>query len=429
MNKAQSHKPIHAFRLLHTADWHLGKLLYTQTRYEEFAEFLAWLLHSIDAYAVDALLVAGDIFDTMSPSAKAQKLYYDFLGEITKTCCRHVIITAGNHDSPSLLDAPKNLLGALNLHVVGTPTTEVIVLQDDDTPRLIVAPIAYLRDKDVRSSQFGDSESCRQNEQLAGFYDFYAKSFDKARAHKMDVPIIASGHFFAQGADISALDDGMRDYSAGDGKEPRSVGGLGEINVHKLPAFDYIALGHIHKLQRVGAEHIYYSGSPLALGFGESQQQKHVIIADFIADSSDHRPTLSTLAVPCFRKLVRIQGDLPTIYDELTALAPDSPTPYCQAKTIWAEITYTGDHRPTLVQDINAFVDKLAHISVLSIINHQLTYHPKIIGTSLQQMTPTSVFFQLISDSTAHNDDEKTALRAAYALLLNELQDTDIQDT
>ncbi len=100
-------------KLLHTSDWHLGRSLYDKKRYDEFEAFLNWLILFIADNKIDLLLVAGDIFDSSTPSNRAQELYYRFLGQIKDTGCRHVVITGGNHDSPTFLDAPKNLLGAL----------------------------------------------------------------------------------------------------------------------------------------------------------------------------------------------------------------------------------------------------------------------------------------------------------------------------
>ena len=100
-------------RILHTSDWHLGRSLYGRKRYEEFAAFLDWLVQAIEGEGIDALLVAGDVFDTSTPSNRAQELYYRFLCRVAASCCRYVVVIAGNHDSPSFLNAPKELLRAL----------------------------------------------------------------------------------------------------------------------------------------------------------------------------------------------------------------------------------------------------------------------------------------------------------------------------
>ena len=109
-------------KLLHTSDWHLGRSLYEHKRYEEFEKFLDWLAEFIQEQRIDVLLVAGDIFDTTIPGNRAQELYYQFLTKVSLTCCRHMVITGGNHDSPSFLNAPKDLLRYFNVHVIGAIT-------------------------------------------------------------------------------------------------------------------------------------------------------------------------------------------------------------------------------------------------------------------------------------------------------------------
>jgi len=106
-------------RVLHTSDWHIGRTLYGRKRYEEFEAFLTWLAETIQQNRIDALLVSGDVFDTSAPSNHAQELYYRFLCRVAASACRHVVVVAGNHDSPSFLNAPKELLKALDVHVVG----------------------------------------------------------------------------------------------------------------------------------------------------------------------------------------------------------------------------------------------------------------------------------------------------------------------
>ena len=106
-------------KILHTSDWHIGSTFYGKKRYEEFSLFFAWLLETINTEKIDVLLVSGDIFDTALPSNTAQQIYYSFLISLRQSCCRHAVITGGNHDSPSFLNAPKQLLKTLDIHVVG----------------------------------------------------------------------------------------------------------------------------------------------------------------------------------------------------------------------------------------------------------------------------------------------------------------------
>lgn len=278
-----STKPLN---ILHTSDWHLGRRLYGRLRYSEFEAFLSWLQETISAQQVDILIVAGDIFDTMTPSNKAQALYYEFLGKVSKSCCQHVVIVAGNHDSPTFLDAPSNVLKFLNVHVIGTAcedvSNEVLVLADlDDTPHCIIAAVPYLRDRDVRSTQAGESGQTKDANVIAGICAHYDKVADIAKAkqqeligaHQHHIPIIATGHLFAAGG-TTTDDDGVRELY---------VGSLGKISADMFDdCFDYVALGHLHVPQRVGGrESIRYSGSPIAMGFGEARQQKQVLLIQF----------------------------------------------------------------------------------------------------------------------------------------------------
>ncbi|WP_227511132.1 exonuclease SbcCD subunit D C-terminal domain-containing protein [Psychrobacter sp. P11G3] len=272
--------------ILHTSDWHLGRRLYGRLRYEEFESFLHWLQDTISAQKVDILIVAGDIFDTMTPSNKAQALYYEFLGKVSRSCCQHVVIVAGNHDSPTFLDAPSNVLKFLNVHVIGTACDdlddEVLVLGDDDNnPHCIIAAVPYLRDRDVRSSSAGESADSKDANVIAGICEHYdnvadiakAKQADLNKTHQRYIPIIATGHLFASGGKTTE-DDGVRELY---------VGSLGKISADMFnDGFDYVALGHLHVPQRVGGrESIRYSGSPIAMGFGEAKQQKQVLLVQF----------------------------------------------------------------------------------------------------------------------------------------------------
>ncbi len=272
--------------ILHTSDWHLGRRLYGRMRYEEFEAFLSWLQETISAQKVDVLIVAGDIFDTMTPSNRAQALYYEFLGKVSKLCCEHIVIVAGNHDSPTFLDAPSKVLKFLNVHVIGTAcddlNDEVLVLDAiDGTPHCIIAAVPYLRDRDVRGSHAGESADSKDTNVIKGIRAHYDEvaSIAKARqehlsdAHQRHIPIIATGHLFAAGSKTTE-DDGVRDLY---------VGSLGQISADMFDdGFDYVALGHLHVPQRVGGcEHIRYSGSPIAMGFGEAKQQKQVLLVEF----------------------------------------------------------------------------------------------------------------------------------------------------
>ena len=336
--------------ILHTSDWHLGRRLYGRLRYEEFESFLHWLQDTISAQKVDILIVAGDIFDTMTPSNKAQALYYEFLGKVSRSCCQHVVIVAGNHDSPTFLDAPSNVLKFLNVHVIGTAcdnlNDEVLVLGDDDNnPHCIIAAVPYLRDRDVRSSSAGESADSKDANVITGICEHYdnvadiakAKQADLIKTHQRYIPIIATGHLFASGGKTTE-DDGVRELY---------VGSLGKISADMFnDGFDYVALGHLHVPQRVGGrESIRYSGSPIAMGFGEAKQQKQVLLVQFGA-AEHFNDGISELNV-----------------------APDNITPHA--------INTAADIK---VAQVKRSVDKLAEKTVKRVMSQALPFMDDLFG-------------------------------------------------
>lgn len=288
--------------LLHTSDWHLGRRLYGKPRYDEFKQFLDWQLQTLREQKVDVLLIAGDIFDTTAPSNQAQNLYYDFLSQVCDTDCRHVVIVAGNHDSASFLEAPKQLLKAFNIHIIGsmtdTPTDEVITLSDKaGQAELIVMAVPYLRDRDVRTVGHGERLDDKERKLAQGIKAHYAQIADIAIAqqaqlqakYKRSIPIVATGHLFTVGGQTME-GDGVRDLYVG------SLGSIGAEIFH--PQIDYVALGHLHIPQAVGGQpHIRYAGSPIAMGFGESRQQKQVHLLRFDANPDLLSQPLQTLTI------------------------------------------------------------------------------------------------------------------------------------
>ncbi len=323
-------------KLLHTSDWHLGRSLYGRKRYDEFSQFLDWLATTIKEEGIDILLIAGDIFDTGTPSNRAQELYYRFLCQVANSCCHHVVVIAGNHDSPSFLNAPKELLRALNVYVVGSMTDntedEVIVLTDaQNQPQAIICAVPYLRDRDIRTVTPGETIDDKNSKLILNLKNHYADvcaiaDLKQAKLKKdgyPDVPIIAMGHLFTtRGKTVD-----------GDGVRELYVGSLAHVGADVFPSsIAYLALGHLHVPQVVGeAKHIRYSGSPIPMGFGEAKQEKKVIIIQFDGVT----PTIKELPVPCFQPLERIVGSLDEIHARLEQLKQDD-------STAWLEIEYNG---------------------------------------------------------------------------------------
>ncbi len=354
--------------LLHTSDWHIGRVFHGRRRYRETERFLHWLAGWILEHGVDVLLVAGDVFDTSTPGNRAQALYYRFLCQVAASDCRHVVIISGNHDSPSLLSAPRELLRELRIHVIAGPGREPadqVLLLDDRSgrPALVVCAVPYLRDRDIRCSAPGESMEEKQARLLAGIRDHYRRvcAHGIRLRDELDLPLVAMGHLFTAGGRV--VD--------GDGVRELSVGGLDRVEMDIFPPeIDYLALGHLHQAQRVGgADTRRYSGAPLAMGFAEAGREKYVLSVRF----SGRRAAVEKVAVPCFLPLHRISGDLETIVDRLTGLAR-------QGDGGLVEVVYTGD---ALVADLGEQVSRVVggtDLEVLSIRN------PRAVDRALAQM-------------------------------------------
>ncbi|SNR82819.1 exonuclease subunit SbcD [Hymenobacter mucosus] len=301
-------------RVLHTADWHLGqRFISGHERTDEHRHFLEWLVATVREQRVEVLLVAGDIFDTGSPSNQALELYYSFLLNMRGTGCRDIVVVGGNHDSPATLNAPARLLRHLRVHVVGCVPEcfedQVLVLDDAaGNPGLVVCAIPFLRDRDVRLSVPGETAEDREARIKQGIADHYARIAEVERVWQLKdtgLPVVATGHLYAAGAAPS------------DSERTIHVGNLGQITADHFPTvFDYVALGHLHRPQRVGGrEHIRYSGSPIPLSFSEVDHPKEVLLLEFAAGKL---LTLDSLPVPGARRLVRFHGSLEEVTQGLT---------------------------------------------------------------------------------------------------------------
>jgi len=301
-------------RVLHTADWHLGqRFIQGNERTEEHRHFLEWLVQTVQEQQVEVLVVAGDIFDTGSPSNQALELYYSFLLNMRRTQCRDIVVVGGNHDSPATLNAPARLLRHLRVHVVGCVPEcfeeQVLVLDDaHGKPGLVVCAIPFLRDRDVRLSVPGESAEEREARIKQGIADHYARIAEVEQVWQLKdlgLPVLATGHLYAAGVTPS------------DSERTIHVGNLGQVTADHFPEiFDYVALGHLHRPQRVGGrEHIRYSGSPIALSFSEIDHPKEVLLLDFRAGKLT---ALRSLPVPAVRRLVRFHGTLEEVTLGLT---------------------------------------------------------------------------------------------------------------
>lgn len=323
--------------VLHTSDWHLGHTLVGRKRHHEAAAFLDWLANTLEHENVDVLLVAGDVFDTAMPDTTAQRLYYDFLCRAFADPRRQVVVTAGNHDSPPFLSAPRDVLARLGVHVLAsgdTPQRQVLTLRrPDGSPLCVVCAVPYLRDRDLRPAEAGENLQDRDRKLVESLHHHYAVVSDLARreqqALELSVPVLVMGHLFAAGGQAET----------GEGVRELYVGSLARAGSDLFPKeADYVALGHLHTPQVVNrCEHIRYSGAPLPMSPGETTP-KSVCLVRF-APNAPHTPHITLLPTPRPQRMERVSGDWPAIAARVETLIADN-TP------MWLDVDYTGTDLP-----------------------------------------------------------------------------------
>ena len=189
-------------RILHTSDWHLGQNFYSKSRAAEHQAFLDWLLETAQSHQVDAIIVAGDIFDTGSPPSYARELYNRFVVNLQQTGC-HLVVLAGNHDSVATLNESRDILAFLNTTVVASAGHAPQVLpQRDGTPGAILCPVPFLRPRDIITSQAGLTGQEKQQHLLSAITDYYQQQYQDACTLRgeQNLPIIATGHLTTVGA-------------------------------------------------------------------------------------------------------------------------------------------------------------------------------------------------------------------------------------
>ncbi|HEX8477360.1 MAG TPA: exonuclease SbcCD subunit D C-terminal domain-containing protein [Telluria sp.] len=387
-------------RLLHTSDWHLGQTLHTFERGYEQGCFLDWLLDTLVREEIDALLIAGDIFDNSNPSAAAQRQLYRFLQQARARVPQlDIVVIAGNHDSPGRLEAPGPLLEAHGTVVIGN-----VARKDDgeiDLDRLLVPlhgkdgsvqawvlAVPFLRPGDVpRVAQPADGSHV--DPYLHGITQLYRQAHALAQEKRLPgQAIVAMGHCH--------MVDGQSSLES----ERRIVIGGTEA----LPAamFDdaiaYAALGHLHLAQHVGKqEHLRYSGSPLPLSFAEVGYTHQVLRVDL----ADGRATAITpMPVPRAVPLLRIPAAPAPLKEVIAALvALDLPELPLHARPFLEVRVLLDAPEPSLRAQVEAALDgkpvRLAKIEPTRKASAQQEAEAVLTLDQLAQMQPDDVFRRL----------------------------------
>ncbi len=297
-------------KIIHTSDWHLGKQLHKVDLSSDLELFFDWLVQTIKTENVELLLVSGDIFDHAYPSQTALKQYYGFLKRMFFLDCK-LIITGGNHDSSSVLNAPKELLNHLDIHVIGGAPRELKDLFIEfPEEKLVVAAVPFLKERDIRRSFEGEQYKDRIEQIKAGIANYFSNVNAFYRENYSDWDLITMGHLYAQGGTVS---ESMRDVQIG------NQAGIDEQIFGSEPS--YVALGHIHKPYRVAENAaVYYCGSPIALSFSEKEDLKQINLID--TSNGIWEPKI--LPTPLGRRLVQLTGTFDEIKEQVSELKESS---------------------------------------------------------------------------------------------------------
>jgi len=389
-------------KILHTSDWHLGQSFFNKSRKAEHQAFLDWLLGVIREQQVNAVIVAGDVFDTGAPPSYAREMYNRFIVAISKLHCTLVVL-GGNHDSVAMLNESRQLVACLNTRVVAgigdrSPTEQVFELSDaEGKTGAIVCAIPFIRPRDVLRSRAGESGLQKQQALGEAIKQHYHELFQAALVLQgsKPVPIIATGHLTALGVSQS---ESVRDIY---------IGSLDGFAADGFPPADYIALGHIHRPQKVAkSEHVRYSGSPIPLSFDELATPKQVVLVAF--EASSIVPDITPITVPVFQKLAVIKGDLASLKRQLQAFEhKDSDQP------VWLCVEVESqEFLADLPQRIQALTDDLP-VEVLQLRRARNTARQTLHQQeqeTLAELTPEDVFAKRLELERFDNDEEQARL-------------------
>lgn len=395
-------------RLIHTSDWHLGHSLRSEvTREYEHAAFLRWLLETCAREKADALVITGDVFDSATPPASAEKMWFEFLAAARKLSM-DIVAIAGNHDSPGRLGAASSVLRELGVHVIGGLPRRADGSIDADRVlipiaggRGLVAAVPFLRPIDMVE---GDDP----------LSTIYGEVIAAARARRTaGQALIVTGHLYMAGADAKFLSE-----------RRVSIGGQESAPLRLFPDdISYVALGHIHRAQRVGRETIRYAGAPIALALDESAYKQQVLAIDF-ADGAvaDIRSLPIPRAVEIVRVPARGAAPLEQVLAELAALpeiedAADPTRPFLEV------VVALDKPEPKLRSAIEqALEDKRPRLVYLHVeqTGDRAALGDRISARRLAELDPRDVFVRLWSRD--HAQPPSAQVLAAFEELLAEVR-------
>jgi exonuclease SbcD len=316
-------------KILHTADLHLGRLFHEYSLIEDQTFMLRQLIDTAKQGSYDALVIAGDVYDRSIPSPEAVNLFSTFLEDLRSTCPKlHIFLIPGNHDSADRLGFGSALFRSLNIHIVSDPedSDKPIIIENDSGEKLAVFLLPFLTPGSLTSSKSSEDLSDDEKDLPLRSQQKLSEEASRRLKHSLE-KIISSGK-----ADYSLLAAHL--FTLG-GKESESerifLGTAEQIDAHLFSAFDYVALGHLHRCQKV-LPNIYYAGSPLAYSFNEAESkgfanhEKVFLSVEFSKDGIE----VSEIPVKPFRKVSRLKGKFHDFFSSNSSLPEDVKNGYIE---------------------------------------------------------------------------------------------------
>lgn len=402
-------------RIIHTSDWHLGQYFYTRSRAPEHQAFLHWLVQQVEQHQADAVIVAGDVFDNGAPPSYAREMYNHFVVALQRTGCQ-LVVMGGNHDSVATLNESRALLACLNTRVIagfdGDINEQVLVLNNRaGEPGALLCAVPFLRPRDVLTSQAGQSGAQKQQALQDAIASHYQRCYQLACEQRetlgRELPIVLTGHLTTVGV---ATSDSVRDIY---------IGTLDAFPAQAFPPADYIALGHIHRPQRVAqCEHIRYSGSPIPLSFDELNHEKSVYLVHF-EQGKLHEVT--ALTIPTEQPMQLVKGNLPEIERRLAGFRD-----YHGDKPVWLDIEIaTQDYLSDMQQHIQTLTEPL-NVEVLLLRRAREQQQQMLVQLekeTLEELHPAEVFARRLAQENDVDEPRQQRLKGLFDRVIQEIDE------